>query len=114
MSSRYSYVHILVQVLLTTICLFVATLLIPQSGYSAAEISGDSTQLPPPPPPRVEHAPPLRVGYIWTPGHWDWNGRAYRWIAGNWVENGRAPWVPDQWQEMDARWQYLIRHWERP
>jgi hypothetical protein len=71
MSSRQSNILIFIQILLTTICLFVAALLIPQSGYSATEILSDSaTPTPPPPPPRAEHAPSPRYGYVWAQGHW--------------------------------------------
>jgi WXXGXW repeat (2 copies) len=110
MSPRQSNILILVQMLLTTLCLFVATLLIPQSGYPATEMVSDSL---PPPPPRAEHVPPPRYGYVWAPGHWERNGGAYRWVSGNWMEQGGAPRVPEEWQPMDARWHYLLRHWER-
>jgi hypothetical protein len=112
MSPRQSNILIWLQVLLTTICLFVAALLIPESGHSATEIVSDSP-LPPPPPPRAEHVPAPRYGYLWAPGHWQWSGRAYRWVSGSWVEQGGAPLVSDEWQQMDARWHYLLRHWER-
>jgi len=114
MSSRQSNILIFIQIVLTTICLFVAALLIPQSGYSATEILSDSaTPTPPPPPPRAEHAPSPRYGYVWAQGHWEWNGRAYHWVSGTWVEQGGAHGVPDEWQQLDARWRYLLRHWER-
>jgi hypothetical protein len=109
MSPRQSNLLIWLQVLLTTICLFVAALLIPESGHSATEIVSDS----PLPPPRAEHVPAPRYGFLWAPGHWEWSGRAYRWVSGSWVEQGGAPLVPDEWQQMDARWHYLLRHWER-
>jgi hypothetical protein len=108
MSPRQSNLLIWLQVLLTTICLFVAALLIPESGHSAIEIATDSPL--PPPPPRAEQVPAPRYGYVWAPGHWELSGRAYRWVSGTWMEQGGAPWVPG---EMDTRWHYLLRHWER-
>lgn len=99
MSPRQSNVLIVAQIVLTTICLCVAALLIPRSGYPAAVYSSDSPQLPPPPPPRAEGATPLRYGYTWAPGYWEWNGRAYRWVSGTWIaDQGSAPQV----------------HWEHP
>jgi hypothetical protein len=108
MSSRQSNILILLQILLTTLCLFVAALLIPESGYSATELVSDSL-----PPPRAEHVPPPRFGYVWAPGHWERNGAAYRWVSGTWMEQGGGPLVPDERQPMDARWHYVLRHWER-
>ena len=31
----------------------------------------------------VQPAP--RAGYIWSPGHWEWNGRRHVWVAGRWI-----------------------------
>jgi hypothetical protein len=111
MSPRQSNILILIQIVLTTLCLFVAALLLPQTGYSAAEIVSDSP--PPPPSPRTEHVPAARYGYAWAPGHWQWNGDTYHWVSGTWMEQGGAPRIPDDWQQMDGRWRYLLRHWER-
>jgi YXWGXW repeat-containing protein len=30
-----------------------------------------------PPAPIYEPVPPPRVGYIWAPGYWDWNGHRH-------------------------------------
>lgn len=38
-----------------------------------------------PPAPLVERMPPQRLGYVWAPGHWEWNGRRHVWLAGYWV-----------------------------
>jgi hypothetical protein len=113
MSPRQSNILILVQVLLTSIILFVAATLLPKEGYPATETLSSSPP-PPAPPPRDEQVPPPRYGYAWAPGHWEWNGGAYRWVSGTWMEQGGAPRVPEEWQQMDARWHYLLRHWERP
>jgi hypothetical protein len=67
-----------------------------------------------PPPDRVEHAPPPRDGYVWSAGHWEWNGRAYAWESGTWiVERRAAHWVVGRWEQVDARWHFVAGHWER-
>jgi len=32
----------------------------------------------------VVHPAP-RPGYIWSPGHWEWNERRHVWVAGRWI-----------------------------
>jgi WXXGXW repeat (2 copies) len=58
----------------------------------------------PPPPPRVEaaaqraEAPSRRA--VWTPGSWQWDGRAYVWIDGAWripPQEGQR-WTPPAWE----------------
>jgi WXXGXW repeat (2 copies) len=76
---------------------------------AGAEIMTDT----PPPPDRVEHPPPPRDGYVWGPGHWEWNGRAYAWTSGTWiVERRAAHWVAARWEQVDTRWHYIAGHWE--
>jgi hypothetical protein len=66
-----------------------------------------------PPPDRVEHAPPPRDGYVWSAGHWEWNGRAYAWESGTWiVERRAAHWVAGRWEQAGAQWHYVAGHWE--
>ena len=55
---------------------------------AAAQVSvninvGDQVAPRPPPPPRHERMPGLRVGHVWVPGHWQWNGRDYVWVRGH-------------------------------
>ena len=77
-----------------------------------------TVQAPTPPPaaPAREEPPepaPTRTA-VWTPGSWQWNGRAYVWVAGAWrippdarhtwqrptwnVRAGRAIFVPGGWR----------------
>ena len=91
-------------------CALIGSVLIPLAVFAATEIITDT----PPPPDRVEHAPPPRDGYVWSAGHWEWNGQAYRWISGSWiVEHGKARWVADQWEPMGNQWRYVQGHWQR-
>ena len=68
-----------------------------------------------PPAPRVEVVPAPRVGYVWAPGYWRWNGRRHVWIGGHWVRARRGfHWAPDAWvQGPHGRWHYRAGHWER-
>jgi hypothetical protein len=68
-----------------------------------------------PPAPRVEVAPPPRVGYVWTPGYWRWNGRRHVWINGVWVPARRGyHWEPAAWvQGPNGRWHLAPGRWVR-
>ena len=35
-------------------------------------------------------AMPQREGYIWSPGHWEWNGRRHTFVEGHWVKDDFA------------------------
>ena len=48
-----------------------------------------------PPAPRVEIVPAARVGYVWTPGYWRWNG------------------VAPHWSAYGSRWHYTAGYWAR-
>ncbi len=66
-----------------------------------------------PPPPRAERVAP-REGYVWTPGYWEWSGRAYRWTSGGYVYERRgARWVAADWQADGEHWRFVPGHWER-
>jgi hypothetical protein len=86
--------------------LFAALIALPLSvalpGPAArAQASFDLRIGTPPPPPRVIAPPPPRVGYVWVPGYWRWNGHRHVWIEGRYVRERRgyhyvAPeWVPE-------------------
>ncbi|TMG88116.1 MAG: hypothetical protein E6H76_10320 [Betaproteobacteria bacterium] len=67
-----------------------------------------------PPPPRVVVVPPPRVGHVWVPGYWRWNGHRHIWVNGHWVRERRGwHWVPAQWVEAGPRWRFVPGHWER-
>jgi hypothetical protein len=97
--------------------------------FSAAMIAAVSTPLPiqaamsfdvqlnfAPPPVQYEPVPNPRAGYLWSPGHWEWNGGAYKhvWIPGNW-ERARAGYAyqAPRWVERNGRWQFENRRWDR-
>lgn len=68
----------------------------------------------PPPPPRYEIVPPPRIGYIWVPGYWDWDGRRHAWAAGHW-EQSRSGYLYDrpQWREGRNGWELRRGGWHR-
>lgn len=86
------------------------TLLSPVASQAAVVVDIDVA----PPPPRVVVAPPPRVGYVWAPGYWRWNGHRHVWIEGRWVHERRGyHWVPDAWVAVGPHWHYQRGHWER-
>jgi len=97
--------------LIVTLCLVAGTILATgtaQAG-SAAIVSTEA-----PPPLRAERAPAARDGYVWAPGHWEWNSRSYVWVGGTWiVARPKARWVADSWEQVGAEWHYTPGHWER-
>jgi hypothetical protein len=67
-----------------------------------------------PPEPRVIVAPPPRVGFVWAPGYWFWNGHAHVWHDGYWVhERAGYHWVADRWVARGPHYHYQRGHWER-
>lgn len=67
-----------------------------------------------PPPPRVEAVPPPRVGYVWVPGNWYWEGRHHAWHHGHWVrERHGYAYVPPRWHQEGDRWRFEDGRWER-
>lgn len=67
-----------------------------------------------PPAPRVVEAPPARVGYVWAPGYWRWQGRQHVWVEGRWMRARRGyHWVADHWDQRGDRWHYERGHWDR-
>ncbi len=71
-----------------------------------------------PPPIREEVVPPppgpAEVS-IWTPGHWEWNGRSYFWVGGHYVERPEPGlfWEPGRWTARHGHWEWIGGHWRR-
>jgi hypothetical protein len=67
-----------------------------------------------PPPPRVIVVPEPRVGYVWAPGYWRWNGRTHVWVDGVWMRERRGyHWEPAHWEERHGRYHFEEGHWVR-
>jgi WXXGXW repeat (2 copies) len=109
MAPRQSKLRSVRNTLIVTIALTAGAAVIPDFAAAGADIVTNA----PPPPDRIEHAPPRRDGYVWGPGHWEWNGRSYAWVSGTWIMERRAShWVADRWEQVGAQWHYLPGHWE--
>ena len=66
-----------------------------------------------PPAPREEVIPEARVGFVWAPGYWNWEGHRHVWVAGHYIrERHGHHWVADRWNEHDGRWRYERGHWD--
>jgi hypothetical protein len=67
-----------------------------------------------PPPARVEVVPAARVGYVWAPGYWNWNGHRHVWVGGRWVgERHGYHWEAHHWEEREGRWHFHEGGWRR-
>jgi len=67
-----------------------------------------------PPPARVEVVPAPRVGYVWAPGYWNWNGHRHVWVGGRWVgERHGYHWEAHHWEEREGRWHFHEGGWRR-
>ena len=71
-----------------------------------------------PPAPRYEVVPAPRAGYVWAPGHWQWDGRHHVWTAGRWeVSRPGYRFVEPRWERYyeggRERWRYQTSRWDR-
>ena len=67
-----------------------------------------------PPRPHVEIVPAARVGYVWSPGYWRWNGGRHVWVGGYWLrERPGWRWAPAHWVAYGPRWHYVPGYWVR-
>ena len=66
-----------------------------------------------PPAPRVEVIPEARVGYVWAPGYWDWEGHRHVWVNGHYIrERHGHHWVADSWERHGEHWRRVEGHWD--
>jgi WXXGXW repeat (2 copies) len=67
-----------------------------------------------PPAPVVERAVVAPgPGYVWLPGYYRWDGRAYVWVPGRHVlpPRPRAVWVPGHWAQERRGWFWVEGRW---
>jgi hypothetical protein len=67
-----------------------------------------------PPPPRQEVVPAPRRGYVWVPGHWQWQRNRHVWIGGHYLRARRGySYQEPRWEQRDNRWVYREGNWAR-
>ena len=67
-----------------------------------------------PPAPQVEVIPAARVGYVWAPGYWNWQGHRHVWVRGHYIRGHHGHhWVADSWEDRNGRYHYSRGHWDR-
>lgn len=65
-----------------------------------------------PPAPRYEVVAPARHGYVWVPGHWQWQGHGHVWVNGYYVrERAGYHYNQAQWHRHGDRWAYAPGGW---
>ncbi len=66
-----------------------------------------------PPEARVEVVPAARVGYVWAPGYWNWEGHRHVWVGGRWIhEHPGHHWVNESWEQRNGHWHFEQGHWD--
>jgi hypothetical protein len=96
--------------LLSLLLMAAATLAGPTMSYGAVVVDVDVA----PPPAQVEVVPAARVGFVWAPGFWRWDGGRHVWVGGHWEhEHPGQHWVADHWVQAGPHWHYERGHWAR-
>jgi len=71
-----------------------------------------------PPVPQVEEVPPLRPGFVWAPGYWNWDGDQHVWVGGHWMDARPGYyWSPERWEhhveEEGSHWHFAPGRWHK-
>ena len=67
-----------------------------------------------PPAPLVEVRPVApAAGYVWVPGYYGWNQRAYHWTPGHWARppHRHGTWVEPRWVHERHGWHMTKGYW---
>src|SRR5437763_4055592 len=65
-----------------------------------------------PPAPLVERVPAPRHGYVWAPGHWEWNGHRHVWANGVWIaERPGYAYSAPAWVQRGGGWTMEPERW---
>jgi hypothetical protein len=73
-----------------------------------------SVQLAPPELPVYEQPPIPEVGYVWTPGFWQWDATTgYYWVPGTWIQPPTVGvlWTPPYWGWNDGLYVFHGGYW---
>jgi WXXGXW repeat (2 copies) len=96
------------RILIATLAL--GAIVVPVAGEAAVYVDINVA----PPPPRVEVVPAPRVGYVWAPGYWNWNGHQHVWKSGYWVrERHGYHYAPNVWVQQNGHWHFVQGGWKR-
>ena len=96
--------------LLSLILIAAGTVAAPVMSYGAVVIDVDVA----PPPVQVETVPGARVGFVWAPGYWRWDGGRHVWVGGRWMHERRGyHWVAHEWVQRGGRWHFNEGGWRR-
>jgi hypothetical protein len=67
------------------------------------------------PPAAVVEDAPVRAGYVYAPGYWDWDDAHHKhvWHKGEYMhERHGEHWVPHKWEEHGGKYTLREGHWE--
>jgi hypothetical protein len=65
-----------------------------------------------PPAPQVEVVPAARVGYVWAPGYYRWNGHHHVWVGGRYIhERHGYRYAPSAWEQRNGHWYFQEGGW---
>jgi hypothetical protein len=94
--------------------LLLATVIAGSFGAVTVPASAATVIVQAPPAPRVEVVPAARRGYVWAPGHWNWQGHRHVWVRGSWVrERPGQRYEAATWVQRDGRWYQNPARWTR-
>lgn len=78
--------------------------------FAQISISVDLGLAPPPPRYEPQHQP--RVGHVWIPGFWFWEGHRHQWSEGHWERARRGQrWVSPRWEDRGDSHHYEPGRW---
>jgi hypothetical protein len=82
--------------------------------YAGSALAGPIVEIDVAPPvPRVEVVPAPRVGYVWAPGFWRWDGHHHVWEGGHWEGERRGHhWIAAHWEEHGGHHRFFEGHWD--
>lgn len=74
--------------------------------------AGDAPSMPPPPM-QTENHEPMRAGFVWVSGNWEWSNGKYNWAPGHWErEQAGKHWRDAHWDQRDGKWVRTEGTWE--
>jgi len=99
-------------ILCVSLLAFSAGFMVPTSQAQAGVFVGVQVA---PPAPVYEPLPPPRVGWVWAPGYWRWNGYRHVWIGGRYIRARPGyRYYPPRWEHGPrGDWRFREYGWQR-